>query len=295
MVGMFVLLCIGVCAVSGYFQGLMRQLVSVAALLLAVVFAGPVGALVPDALPESMNVPLALIPGMKMAMGGMIVLVLASVAGSVVAKGLQASKTKEIRAEQQKLDRFRGSFFGAAKGLLLALVILMIVYNLGQVAEIVEARVASPTVGDGAKATTGVRAGAPAQRPVRGSGLRHTLAAIKRWIGDSAAGPLVRQANVVDAKMLRDLGDIIDISNDPNALRRLKEHPDVKRLMEVEQVRELVKNPEVVKLVREHQFLELLNRADVAAAAQDSRVKALAKQVDLEGILAFAKGDPAKK
>ncbi len=289
MVGAFVLGCVLVFAAAGYFQGFARQVVNVAALIFAVLFAGPAAALAPDGLPEVMGVPLALAPAVKLAFGGVIVLALASAAGHLCNWLFRIGKSKDQVAKQRRQDRFRGLFFGAFKGLLVALILLMIVYNLGQVAEIVDERVQAAAAAARAEGGLAPEDGRPLPAPPR-SALRRFFRAAKERIAHSALGGVVRQGSVVDADAMRALSDIIDISNDPDALRRLQQDPDVQKLAQIDSVRALIENPEIVEAAKERRFMELLDHPQVAAAANDRRVKALIKSMDFERIIAAAKG-----
>ena len=297
MVGLFILACVAFLAASGYFQGLTRQIIGIAAFVMACFLGGLAGGLIPDAWLQRMDVPLALVPGVKLALGSIIVLAATTLVGRAAVKMLRMRKNKEVAAKQKKQDHFRGAIFGGVKGMLFAMIILMVVSTLGQVAEVVEpkARAAARE----ARADGGASAGGNAepeavtikQRATQGSGLRHFLARAKRQIASSAAGPLVKAASVLDAKMLQSLEDIIDITNDRDSLRRLQQHADVQKLMEIQQIRDITQDPAVVEAAKKRDLFALLNHPGVAALAQNPQLKQAVKTVDLDAIIAHAKGE----
>ena len=286
MVGLFIVACVVFFAVSGFFQGLVRQIIGIAALLMAFLFAEHAGALIPDALVQRMNVPLTLIPGVKLGMGGIIVLFAAILVGRFGVKLLRLGKSKEEAAKQKRQDHFRGAMFGGLKGMLFALIVLMIVFSLGQVAEVVEPRARAAAQGQAGPGAPG-----PKSQPVEGSAVRRFFATAKRRIEKSVAGPVVRRASVLDQEMLQSFGDVIDISNDPQALARLREHPDVQKLMEFQNIRELTRDPEIVQAAQERRLLDLLNHPGVAAAARDVKLTETVKSMDFDRIIAHAKGE----
>ena len=292
MVGTFILACIAVFAVLGFFQGLMRQIIGIAALVMAYVLAEPAGALIPDSLVQSANVPLALAPGVKMGLGGLIVLIVGMFVGRVGVKLFGMVKRKEAAAKQRKRDRARGALFGALKGVIFALIVLWIVFSLGQVAEVVEEpRAQAAAAPPAAEVLPGEAPKTEPAEKMSGSSLRSFFANAKKQIAQSVAGPLMRRANVLDAELLESLGDVIDISNDPMALARLRAHPDIKKLMASQKIRDLTDDPDIIEAGKGQRLLDLLNNPKVARVANDPKLKAALRAIDFDNVIAHAKGE----
>ena len=277
MVGALIVASTVIFALSGYAKGLIRQTVEIGALICALFLARPVGALIPDALAEAMNVPLLLRPALKTGLGGILVLIVAGWAGSGVAYLLVAGKPKKVVAKQMKEDRARGAWLGGIKGLLVALFVLVVVYNLGQVAEMAEGRVRA-------------RYGEKGAEKIRGSGLRRFLANAKNRIDRSATRGLVQLGSPVDDEAIGLVDDVIDIANDPEALRRLISHPDVQQIMRNPKIAGLAQDADIVHAAKEREFLEIMNSEKVAALLGDAQLREELSRVDVKAIIKQAKG-----
>ena len=129
-----------------------------------------------------------------------------------------------------------------------------------------------------------------AQMRDRGSALRRFFAAAKQKIEASAAGPFMRKASVLDAEMLNAMGDLIDITNDRDALMRLQQHPDVQTLTSEVAIQELTNDPEIRAAARDRRILDLLNHPKVAEVAKNEKLLAKLKGADFDAIIAHAKG-----
>ena len=175
MVAGFVLASTLIFALLGHSKGLVRQIIGIVALVLAFIFAEQVGAAIPGTFIERMGIPLLLRPGAQKGLGALIVLVGAIVAGNLGALVLASGQSSEAAAEHRRRDQARGAVLGAVKGFLIAMLILVVVYNLGQVAEVVDQRVGPAEEGDVAKVE-------------EGSNMRRTFAMAKKNIERSALG-----------------------------------------------------------------------------------------------------------
>lgn len=278
MVGGLIVASIVIFALAGYAKGLIRQIVEIGALVCALVLARPIGALIPDALAEAMSVPLLLRPALKTGLGGILVLIAAGWAGRAVAYLLMAGKPKKVVAKEMKEDRARGAWLGGIKGLLVALLVLIVVYNLGQVAEMAEGRVRA-------------RYGVKEAGKVRGSGLRRFLSGAKSRIDRSATRGLVRMGSPVDDEAIGLLDDVIDIANDPEALKRLLSHPDLQEIMRHPKIAGLAQDADIVNAAKERELLEIMNSDKVTALVSDAELRKELRRVDVKAIIKHARGE----
>jgi len=277
MVAGLILGCVFFFALSGYAKGLIRQLVEIGALVCALVLARPIGALIPDSIPDAIGVPLLLKPALKTGLGGILVLIAAGWLGRAIAMMLTADKPKKEVVKQIRVDRARGAWLGAIKGLLVSLLILIVVYNLGQVAEMAEARVRA-------------RYGEERAEQARGSGLREFLVGAKRRIDQSSTRGLVKMGSPVDDEAIGLVDDVIDIANDPEALRRLVRHPELQTIMRHPKIAGLARDADIVHATKERQFLEIMNSEKVAALVSDAELREELRRVDVKAIIKHAKG-----
>ena len=273
----FVLITTLIFAMRGYSKGLVRELIGIAALVLAFMFAEQAGGLVPAAVIDRMGIPLVLRPGVQKGLGAMIVLVGAIVIGQFGATVLASGQSQEAEARHRKQDQMRGAFFGGVKGFLIAMLLLVVVYNLGQVAEVVD------------------RGGGPAGKgdaaiEDQGSKTRRLLAGAKRRIDQSALGGIVEMSTPFDSKAISLVGDVIDVANDPEALRRLQQQPEVRGLMANPKIAGLARDPDIMEAAKERRFLDILNSEKLSAVVHDPELRAELKKIDVESIIKSAKG-----
>lgn len=273
MVGLFILGMVAVFAWTGYRHGLVRQAIELGALVLAILFAKPVSASIPPGLPGIRNTPLLLQPVATQAVAALLVMLLAVAVGRLGVMALKLGQDKAEAKRRSKRDRRRGAGLGAVKGLLYALIALVIVHNLGQVAEITTEHAA--------------RRGAQ----IRSPGMGRSLIKAKKAIDGSTAAGIVKLASPIDEQVFALLADLLDIANDAAALKRLQQHSDLQPLLDNPHIVALAQDEGIIQAAKDRQFLAILDNQKVADAVDDPELRAELKRLDVAAIIRAVKSD----
>jgi len=273
VVGLFILGMAAAFAWGGYRHGLVRQGIQLGALVLAILFAKPVSASIPVGLPGIRNTPRLLQPVATQAVAALLVMLIAVAVGRLGVLALSLGQDKDEAKRRSARDRRRGAGLGAVKGLLYALIALVIVHNLGQVAEITTEHAG--------------KRGAQIRSPCMG----RSLIKAKKAIDRSTAAGIVKLASPIDEEVFVLLADLLDIANDAAALKRLQQHPDLQPLLGNPRILALAQDEGIIQAAKDREFLAILNNENVADAVGDPELRAELKRLDAAAIIQAVKGD----
>ena len=255
---------------QGWRLGLVRQLVSIAALIVAsgvgILGARGAGALLRPVLPFPEQV-LAPIGGLLL---GFVVWAVITMAGAILFKRTSQQGITLVRVGYE----LAGAALGALHGVVLVWMLALGLRLLGSVAETTLALEKNPRLA-GRQA---VSANASAVR----------LAALKRSLDQGVAGRALRSIDPLPQTTYSTLGKLTRLVANSKSIERFLAYPGVRPVMNHPKVVALLSDPEVGKALSERRYFALLSNPRLVAAADDPDVSARLHAIDFEKALDFA-------
>lgn len=248
---------------QGWRLGLVRQLVSMAALLVS---AG-VGTLGASAAATVLHAVLPFPERALVPIGGLL-LGLAVFAGITVTGAILFKKTGDQGVTLVRVGYgIAGAALGAVYGVILVCAFGMGLRLLGSVAETTLALEKNPQL-------TG-------RRPPAAGAFASGLIALRRDVEQSPAGRLLRWVDPIPETTYSTLAKLSALVATPKAIERFLNEPGVRPVMRHPKVAALLSDPEVPRAISERRYFALLSNPKLVAAADDPEVLARVRAIDL--------------
>ena len=272
--------------VRGWQLGLFRQLVRIAALVIAY------GAAV---LGGRMLVPIAR-PFLKMPDIVLSILISAVLAlviyGLVIGMGMILFKPADRQNSEpaRPIFGFAGAIVGLIFGVFVLWLIVVSVRAVGAVADAqVSARANSPAGGQPATARAPVVRQRFLSEPNAGSALLLTsLARLKNSLELGPLGKAVRKTDPVPLQTYETLRKVGVVFSSPERARKFFTFPGARELSEHPKIVALRNDPEISEMIAQGRFLDLLRNQHIVDAANDSTLANRIEKFDLQKALDYA-------
>jgi membrane protein required for colicin V production len=272
--------------VRGWWLGLLRQLVRVAALVAAyaaAVFGGRL--LVPIARPflKIPDIVLSILAGAVLAL---VIYAFGTSMGMVLFKRTGQQNSKLV----QLIYGFAGAIVGLFFGAFILWTIVVSVRGVGAVADAqVRSRASSPEAGQSAT----LRALAVRRRffsePNTGStALATSLARLKNSLELGPLGNAVKQTDPVPLKTYEMLGKVGRVFSSPERAQKFLTFPGARELSEHPKIIALRSDPEISEMIAQGRFLDLIQDQRLIDAANDPALANRIKKFDLQRALDYA-------
>jgi uncharacterized membrane protein required for colicin V production len=266
----------------GWRLGIVRQVISLLAIVLAYVAAFFGGRhLIPFLRPIGLPDQLLGIGGG--ALLGTLVFLVISVVGAVLFK-----KTSD---QSVGLIRFgygaSGALLGGLFGVFLVWVAILGIRVLGTVAE-TEVNAARPQV----TAIDGRRSRTPVAEP---SPVSRGLVQMKHALEQGTAGAVVEHMDPIPGTLYSILGKIGQMMTSEQSIERFMKHPGVKPLSEHPKIVALQHDPVIAREVLARNYFALIRNENIVAAANDSELGVLLRNLEFEKALDHALRKPEKQ
>jgi membrane protein required for colicin V production len=272
--------------VRGWWLGLLRQLVRVAALVAAyaaAVFGGRL--LVPIARPflKIPDIVLSILAGAVLAL---VIYAFGTSMGMVLFKRTGQQNSKLV----QLIYGFAGAIVGLFFGAFILWTIVVSVRGVGAVADAqVRSQASSPEAGQSAT----LRALAVRRRffsePNTGStALATSLARLKNSLELGPLGNAVKQTDPVPLKTYEMLGKVGRVFSSPERAQKFLTFPGARELSEHPKIIALRSDPEISEMIAQGRFLDLIQDQRLIDAANDPALANRIKKFDLQRALDYA-------
>jgi hypothetical protein len=272
--------------IRGWRLGLIRQLVRVAALVVAyaaAVFGGRL--LVPIARPflKMPDLVLSILAGAVLAL---VIYALVTTMGMVLFKRTGQQNSQLIHLIYAFAGAVVGLFFGA-------FALWLIVASVRAVGAVADAQVRSQARSLEAGQSATLRALEVRRRflsePNAGSAaLATSLARLKNSLELGPLGNAVKQTDPVPLKTYETLGKVGSVFSNPERARKFLTFPGARELSEHPKVVALRDDPEISEMIAHGRFLDLLRNQRIIDAANDPELADRIKKFDLQRALDYA-------
>jgi hypothetical protein len=272
--------------VRGWWLGLLRQLVRVAALVAAyaaAVFGGRL--LVPIARPflKMPDIVLSILAGAVLAL---VIYAFGTSMGMVLFKRTGQQNSKLVQLIYGFAGAFVGLFFGA-------FILWTIVASVRAVGAVADAQVRSQASSPGAGQSATLRALAVRRRffsePNTGStALATSLARLKNSLELGPLGNAVKQTDPVPLKTYEMLGKVGRVFSSPERAQKFLTFPGARELSEHPKIIALRSDPEISEMIAQGRFLDLIQDQRLIDAANDPALANRIKKFDLQRALDYA-------
>jgi uncharacterized membrane protein len=280
--------------VRGWRLGLFRQVVRIAALVVAYGAAVLCGRLlVPIARPflKMPDIVLSILTGAVLAL---VIYALVIRIGMILFKraGRQNSQPP------QPIFGFAGAIIGLIFGVFVLWLIVVSVRAVGAVADAqVRARANSPEAGQSATARAlVVRERFLSESNARSAALATSLARLKNSLELGPLGKAFRETDPVPLKTYETLRKVGAVFSSPERARKFFTFSGVRELSEHPKIVALRNDPEISEMIAQGRFLDLLRNQHIIDAANDPTLADQIKKIDLQGALDYAlEREPLKR
>ena len=272
--------------VRGWRLGLIRQLVRVAALVVAyaaAVFGGRL--LVPITRPflKMPDIVLSILAGAVLAL---VIYALVTSMGMVFFKRTAQQNSRLVHLIYGFAGAIVGLFFGA-------FALWLIVAGVRAVGTLADAQVRSQARSSEAGQSAALRALDVRRRflsePNRGSGaLATSLARLKSSLELGLLGNAVKQTDPVPLKTYETLGKVGSIFSNPERAQKFLTFPGARELSEHPRIVALRDDPDISEMIAQGRFLDLLQNQRIIDAANDPTLADRIKKFDLQKALDYA-------
>ncbi len=265
--------------VRGWRLGLPRQLVRIAAIVMAYSAALFGGSLLLPLLRPLLKVPDFVISALGGAILAMIVYSVVNMIGTILFKrtGQQGSG----------LVRLVYGLSGAALGIFFGLFFIwLLVTGIRSIGAVAEAQV-NANVPSRPPPSTGRRV-RPTDPITEKTSLAFSIARLKKSIELGSVGDLVKQTDVLPSGIYETLGKVGEVFAKPERATRFLSYPGVAEIADTPQILALRADPEITRMLEQGRFWELLQDERLIEAANDPELKARLKKFDLRRALEYA-------
>ncbi len=262
--------------VRGWRLGLPRQLVRIAAIVMAYSAAFFGGSLLLPFLRPVIKVPDFVISALGGAILALIVYSVVNTIGTILFKRTAQQGSSLVRLVYGLSGAALGIFFG----LFFIWLLVMGIRSIGAVAE--------AQVNASAPARSPLPASRRAPRADENTSLAFSMARLKKSIELGTVGDLVKQTDVLPSGIYETLEKVGEVFAKPERATRFLSYPGVAEIVDTPQILALRADPEITRMLEQGRFWELLQDDRLIEAANDPELKARLKKFDLRKALDYA-------
>lgn len=307
---------------AGYFRGILRVLVALAALFVASFIAVPLSFTTRWAVDKIELIPLTFKPLGAALLAGILFFAIFQSAGEYILHTREKKLKEEGNPPIAKWERYGGVIFGILWGFILYAFILTGVDVIASVDETMNRAAAaskelallrqkpgfqSPDAHKaGANASTAQKGGsnAPSENHSAAgataipqeetpdnpstyleSQIREPLANFRAQLKSSFYAPVVKKFNPVNEKASRTLEKLMVVVKDPTFFEKFQSHPVVAQLSKNPRIQELSQDEEIKKIIQEKRYKDLLDNPKIAVLLNDRQLFKDFSNVDIEKVL----------
>lgn len=177
---------------------------------------------------------------------------------------------------------FAGGILGAAYGVVLVWVAVLVVRLLGTVAETQLAVEKNPRFHQRASS----------KKQPHSSRVIGGLAEIKHSLEDGAVGAVVERVDPIPGTVYSTLGKIGRMVSKPASMERFSNYPGVRPLLQQPRLSALLNDPQISRAASERDYMALISNPRLLAAANDPELAAAIQRIDLDKALDYALAAP---
>ena len=268
----------------GWRLGILRQLVRVAAVILAYAAAFFGGSLVVPFIRPLVSMPDIVLSALAGAILALLVYATVAGLGSILFKRTAQQGSGAVRL----LYGLTGAFVGLLFGAFFIWLLLIGIRSLGSIAE---AQVQARPVRDPDNSTRQYSSADRAPSAVRldPDSLTLLLARLKNSVELGTAGDFIKKTDAMPDGVYQTLTDAGVILANPETAQRFLSYPGAVELSEHPKIVALRNDPEITEIIRDGRMWELLGHPKIIAAANDPDLSARVKRFDLKTALEYAK------
>ena len=272
---------------DGYRNGIWYGLVRLTTLAFIFVFAEPIGSLFSGTLEQWEGIPAVVRPYMASLIVGVVLLAIGSGFSNLVrwkTMKLPKEPTPEQTREVQKA-RMWGMGLGALVGSLIGLLLFVIVWNIGWVAEELHGPKPDAEMTPGYGWGESDDGGPAAYGPQTDDAMARRVIRVKEAIDNSFLGGIIKTVNPVEVEDYELVRDLLDLTKDPVALDKFRQHPDMQEIARHPAVQGLLEDEEIRALVLAKRFDELLRNEKLANVIHDRELLKVVEGTNLREVL----------
>jgi Colicin V production protein len=260
--------------VRGWRLGIMRQLMRVAAVVVAYAAAYFGGDLLVPLLRPSLKMPDMVISVLAGAILAVIVYGIIATLGTILFKRTAQQSSSAVRL----VYGLSGALIGICFGTFFVWLILVGIRSAGSIADAqVQAQSHQPND--------------VAPKPdFNADSLMPLLARLKNSVELGTVGDLVKRTDAMPTGGLQTLGEMGTLLANPETARKFLDSPGARELSEHPKIVALRNDPEIVEMIAQGRFVELLRDPRIVDAVNDPSLAVRAKQFDLKKALEYAAG-----
>jgi len=271
-------LVVGLKAWHGWRVGIVRQMLSVAALLAAYLVGYFGGGVLGPGLRRVIDLPENVLAVVGAVALGLVMYCAITLVGSIVFKKTAQQSVTIVRLGYG----LSGAAVGAVYGLFLVWIAILAIRLLGSVAETQIAVAKNPHLSLGKPTPTPTPAPTPPSAVVRG------LAQMKHSLESGAAGVVVQQVDPIPGTLYGILHKLGVMVSDEKSVDRFLSFPGVQPLLAHPKVAALQDDEEITHDIIQRRYLNLIRNPRIIAAANDAEIGELMRKFEFEKALDYA-------
>jgi Colicin V production protein len=257
----------------GWRLGLPRQLVRLAALVIAYAVALYCGAMLLPLLRPILKLPDFALSALGGAILAALVYVIINTTGAILFKRTSQQESGVVRL----VYGLSGAALGVVFGLFFLWIVIVGIRSVGSVAE-AEVTASAPYL--------------PAHRTFTNvpdeNALSVSIARLKKSLEIGHVGDVVRQTDVIPAGIYDTLSKVGEVFSKPERAARFLSYPGVTQLADNPKILALRADPQITRMLEEGRLWELLQDDRLIEAANDPELAKQVKQFDLKKALDYA-------
>ena len=270
--------------IRGWRLGILRQLVRVAAVILAYATAFFCGNLIVPLVRPLVNMPDIVLSALAGAILALLVYATVAGLGSILFKRTAQQSSGSVRL----LYGVTGAFVGLLFGAFFMWLLLIGIRSLGSIAEAqVQAR--PGRVSDSSIRPPSSSGGAPSAPRLDPDSLALLLARLKNSVELGSTGEFIKKTDAMPAGVYQTLTDTGIVLANPETAQRFLTYPGAQELGEHPRIVALRSDPEITEIIHDGRMWELLSHPKIIAAANDPDLAARVKKFDLKTALEHAR------
>lgn len=269
--------------IRGWRLGILRQLVRVAAVMLAYAAAIFCGNLVVPLVRPLVSMPDIVLSALAGAILALLVYATVAGLGSILFKRTAQQSSGAVRL----LYGLTGAFVGLLFGAFFMWLLLIGIRSLGSIAE---AQVQARPLRDSDSSTRQYSSAdrTPSAPRLDPDSLALLLARLKNSVELGTAGDFIKKTDAMPAGVYQTLTDAGIVLANPETAQRFLSYPGAVELSEHPKIVALRNDPEITEIIRDGRMWELLSHPKIIAAANDPDLAERVKRFDLKTALEFA-------
>ncbi|MBI2195238.1 MAG: hypothetical protein HYU36_24930 [Planctomycetes bacterium] len=284
---LFFLAFVGLFIYDGYRQGLYCGLTRLIALFLIAVLSRPIGSRFSYLFQDVEKIPPVVRPYTAVFLVGLALFLIGSVASHFVWKRTMTLPPEPTREKVRQVEQARwgGMVMGGLVGVALGVILFVVLWNLGWLAEEVQRGQVEEQQPEQAQAEETRPADAPVDADSVREPVARTMIRLKQAIEDSPLGGVVERANPIDNQDYVLVRRMLGLLEDPVKLDEFRRHPNMQELMQNPRIHELLEDDEIRRLVETHDYRGLLYNQKIADLVHDRELVEQVQRANVRQVL----------